>query len=76
MTLAFCQRCTGVYAGAALGLCLVPFMRFRPEKDVLALNLLFIIQMIAFGMHFIPHGAMIRTLSGQLFIYNIHSWNI
>lgn len=69
--LALCQRCTGVYAGAALGICMVPIMRFKPEKQPLLLHFLFIIQMIPFGMHWIPHGALMRMLTGQLFIYGV-----
>jgi len=71
VVLAFCQRCTGVYAGAALALLLLPLMRFKPTKKVLLIHGLFIIQMVIFGFHLIPHSATLRTLSGQLFIIGV-----
>jgi len=66
--LAFCQRCTGVYIGSALMLPLFPLMKFKPDKKILWLHGLFMIQMLVFGFHLIPHSATIRTISGQLFI--------
>lgn len=69
--LALCQRCTGVYVGAVLGVCLAPFMRFKPDKKSLILHCLFILQMIPFGLHWIPHGATMRMVTGQLFIQGI-----
>ena len=68
VVLAFCQRCAGVYAGAALMLLLLPLMKFKPTKKILVIHGLFIIQMVIFGFHLIPHSATVRTLSGQLFI--------
>ncbi|HUT23923.1 MAG TPA: DUF2085 domain-containing protein [Sumerlaeia bacterium] len=65
--LPFCARCTGVYAGAALAVCLAPLMRFRPGRWALAVHGFFLIQMVPFGFHLIPHPATVRTLSGQLF---------
>lgn len=69
--LALCQRCTGVYAGAALGVFLASFMRYTPDRKTLILHIIFILQMIPFGLHWIPHGATMRMLTGQLFIYGI-----
>jgi uncharacterized membrane protein len=69
--LAFCQRCTGVYVGSSLMLLLIPLMKFRPNKKILWLHGLFMIQMIVFGFHLIPHSATIRTISGQLFITGV-----
>lgn len=66
--LALCQRCTGVYVGAALFLCLLPWMRFRPSRRLAILHATFILQMAILGTHLLPHPASIRTLSGQLFI--------
>jgi len=69
--LAICQRCTGVYAGAALMLLLLPLMRFRPTKRLTALHAVFVLQMVVFGFHLVPHPATGRTLSGQLFIIGV-----
>ena len=66
--LALCQRCTGVYVGAALMLFLLPLMRFRPTKSLTALHAGLVLQMIVFGLHLVPHPAPVRTLSGQLFV--------
>jgi len=83
--LPFCQRCTGVYVGAGLMLFLLPLMKFKSNWKILLLHILFLVQMIIFGYHLIPHNATIRTLSGQLFIigalyfiwYNIQNrWNL
>lgn len=49
-------------------LLLLPVMKFQPTRRILFIHGLFIIQMIFFGFHLIPHSATIRTLSGQLFI--------
>jgi hypothetical protein len=65
--LPFCERCTGVYAGAALALCLAPLMRFRPGRWALVVHGFFLVQMVPFGFHLVPHPATVRTLSGQFF---------
>jgi uncharacterized membrane protein len=66
--LALCQRCTGVYVGAAFFVCLLPWMRFRPSRALAVLHTVFILQMAVLGTHLLPHPASMRTLSGQLFI--------
>ncbi len=71
IVIAFCQRCTGVYAGAALVLFLLPLMKFKPSRKILFIHGLFMIQMLIFGFHLIPHSATLRTLSGQLFITGV-----
>lgn len=68
--LAVCERCVGVYAGAALWLLLVPLLP-RPTKTLYAVHGAFLVQMAVLGTHTIPHGASIRTLSGQLFIIGV-----
>jgi uncharacterized membrane protein len=82
---ALCHRCTGLYAGAALIIFLLPLMRKKPGKALISLHILFLIQTAVFGYHLIPHPASVRTLSGQLFItgaiffiwHNIHArWNL
>lgn len=66
--LAFCQRCTGVYAGAALMLVLIPLMRFKATKLVVSIHGLFMAQMAVLGTRLIPDPATVRMLSGQLLI--------
>lgn len=68
---AFCQRCSGVYVGAALCLFLLFFARFKTSRVVAWIHGVFMLQMIVFGFHFVPHSATIRTLSGQLFIIGV-----
>ncbi len=66
--LTLCQRCTGVYVGAAMMLPLLPLMKFKSNNKILWIHGFFMLQMLIFGFHLIPHSAMIRTLSGQIFI--------
>lgn len=69
--LALCQRCTGVYVGAALMAPLLALTRFKPSSYVLYAHGVLILQVIPFGLHLIPHPASVRTLSGQLFITGV-----
>jgi uncharacterized membrane protein len=71
MPLALCQRCTGVYVGAAFMVLLLPLMRFRPTKGLAVLHAGFVLQMVLLGLHFVPHPASVRTLSGQLFAVGV-----
>lgn len=66
--LALCQRCVGVYAGAALMVLLLPLMRFKPTRSLCGLHALFVFQMVILGGHLLPHSATVRTLSGHVFI--------
>ncbi len=52
-------------------LLLLPLMKFKPSRKILFIHGLFMIQMLIFGFHLIPHSATIRTLSGQLFIIGV-----
>ena len=70
--LALCQRCTGVYAGSALMLLLLPWMCFRPSRFTGALHTVLILQMVFFTGHLLPHPASVRTLSGQVFIAGVY----
>ncbi len=62
-----CQRCAGIYAGAALAVVLDLVLRPRPGRIFLALQSLFIIQIAPLGLGLIPGGPFLRTLSGCLF---------
>ncbi|MCP4640298.1 MAG: DUF2085 domain-containing protein [bacterium] len=67
-SLALCHRCAGVYIGAAFMPLLLPVMRFRPTRGILALHVVFLLQMVVTGHHLVPQTPAIRTLSGQAFI--------
>jgi uncharacterized membrane protein len=62
-----CQRCAGIYAGAALSLVLD--LGFRPRRGRLFLTVqsLFIFQIAPLGLGLIAGGPFLRTLSGCLF---------
>lgn len=66
-TLPFCQRCTGLYAGAAVAVVL--YMVFRPRSSSLSLWIhgLLLLLMVPFGYHLVPQNGVLRTLTGQLF---------
>ena len=65
--LPFCQRCTGLYVGAAIAVVLWAVFRPRPTYRFLAVHGLLIVLMVPFGFHLVPQNAAVRTLSGQLF---------
>ena len=65
--LPFCQRCTGLYTGAAIAAALQLILRLQPRSAYLWFHGLLLLQMIPFGFHLVPQGPVLRTLSGQLF---------
>ncbi|MBI4327969.1 MAG: DUF2085 domain-containing protein [Chloroflexi bacterium] len=65
--LPFCQRCTGLYTGAAIAAALQLILRLRPRSAYLWFHGLLLLQMVPFGFHLVPQGPVLRTLSGQLF---------
>jgi len=65
--LPFCQRCTGLYVGAVVGLALFVLFRPRPTNRFLWLHGLMLLVMVPFGYHWVPQNGAIRTLTGQLF---------
>ncbi len=77
VSLALCQRCTGVYTGAALMVFVVPWMTFKPSRSLALLHAAFVLQMVVLGLHLVPHPALVRMLSGQLFIVGVayFVWN-
>ncbi len=66
-TLPFCERCTGLYVGGLYALLLVIVFRPAPGVKLLAVHFLLLLQMIPFGFHLIPHGAIVRTITGEVF---------
>lgn len=65
--LPFCQRCTGLYVGAAVAVAVQLSLRTRPDQRLLWLYLVFLLQMVPLGFHLVPQGPFLRTLSGQVF---------
>ena len=66
-TLPFCERCTGLYVGGLYALLLVIVFRPAPGVKLLAVHVLLLLQMVPFGFHLIPHGAVVRTITGEIF---------
>ena len=65
--LPFCQRCTGLYVGAAVALALYAMFRPRPTNLFLWAHGLMLLVMVPFGYHLVPQNGALRTLTGQLF---------
>jgi len=66
-----CQRCTGLYTGAALAVLLQLLLQPRLTDRFLQLHGLFLLQMVPFGFHWLPQGPLVRTLTGLLFGFGV-----
>lgn len=66
-TLPLCQRCTGLYAGAAVALLLWLMFRPRPTPGRLWAHGLALLLMVPFGYHLVPQAGEVRTLTGFVF---------
>jgi len=66
-----CQRCVGLYAGAAFAVALQILVRPRPTGRFLKCHGLFLAQMVPFGFHWVSQGAVLRTVTGYLFGYGL-----
>jgi uncharacterized membrane protein len=62
-----CQRCTGLYVGAAVAVLLHLWLRPRLSGRFLEIHGAFLLAMVPFGFHWVPQGPTLRTLSGVLF---------
>jgi len=62
-----CQRCAGIYAGAAAAALLDLVFRPRRGRLSVAIESLFILQIAPMGLGLIAGGPFLRTLSGWLF---------
>jgi uncharacterized membrane protein len=69
--LPFCQRCTGVYFGAATALLLQLTFKTRPRPWLFWLYGIFLLQMVPLGFHWVEQGPLVRTFSGQLFGFGL-----
>lgn len=67
LALPVCQRCTGLYVGAALAAGLLLWLRPRMGPRFLQAHGACLLGMAPFGFHWIAHGPEIRTITGLLF---------
>jgi len=66
-----CQRCTGLYVGALVAAVLFLIFRPRPTSASLWLHGLAMLVIVPFGYHLVPHGTLVRAVTGQLFGYGL-----
>jgi uncharacterized membrane protein len=66
-----CQRCTGLYIGALAATLLHAWLKPRLTDRFLAAHGLALMQMIPFGLHWLPQGAELRTATGLVFGFGI-----
>lgn len=65
----FCQRCTGLYLGAAAAV-IFQLLYARPATARARwIYGLLLLQMVPFGLHWIPQTAAVRAASGVLFAF-------
>ena len=62
-----CERCTGLYAGAAVALALHVALRLRSRGWFLPVHGLFLLAMIPLGFHWVPQNDVVRGVSGFLY---------
>ena len=62
-----CQRCLGLYAGAAVAAGLHLWLRPRLTGRFLGVHGAFLLAMAPFGFHWAPQGPALRTATGVLF---------
>ena len=72
--LPFCERCTGLYAGAAAAFALLLLCRPRPTARFLWLHGLFLLQMAPQGFHLVYQDPLLRTVSGTLFAFGLAAY--
>lgn len=65
--LPFCQRCTGLYAGALLAAAAHLLLRPRRSNRWLGMHGFFLLFMVPFGFHWLPQESLLRTLTGLLY---------
>jgi hypothetical protein len=62
-----CQRCTGLYVGAAVATLLHLWLQPRLTGRFLEIHGAFLLLMGPFGLHWVPQGPILRAGSGVLF---------
>lgn len=66
-----CQRCAGLYAGAAVAALLHLWARPRLTPRRLELHGAFLLLMVPFGFHWLPEGPLLRGMTGVLFGFGV-----
>jgi len=66
-----CQRCAGLYAGAALAGLALLVLRPRLTDRLQQAHGLFLVIMLPFGFHLVPQEAILRTITGVLFGFGV-----
>src|SRR5574341_551103 len=69
--LPMCQRCTGLYVGAAMAVLLHLWQRPRLTRAFLGIHGAFLLLMIPFGYHWLPQGPTSRAVTGVLFGFGV-----
>lgn len=67
ITFPLCQRCTGIYAGAAVAAVIYCCLRWQPDRRSALINLWFLFQIVPSGLKLFPDSPALRMLSGGLF---------
>jgi uncharacterized membrane protein len=62
-----CQRCLGLYAGAAVAAALNCWLRPRLTGGFLKWHACLLLLMAPFGFHWVPQDGILRTMSGVWF---------
>jgi uncharacterized membrane protein len=66
-----CQRCTGLYVGAAMALLLLLWFRPLANARYCWFHGLLLLLMAPFGFHLVPQDEVLRTMSGQWFGFGV-----
>jgi hypothetical protein len=66
MPMSCCQRCSGLYIGAAVALALHLCLRPKLNGRFLGVHGAFLLIMVPFGFHWLPQGAALRAMTGVL----------
>jgi Predicted membrane protein (DUF2085) len=69
--LPLCERCTGLYVGAAVAWLLHCWLRPKPTALFLQIHGAFLMFMAPCGFYWIPQGPVLRTVSGALFAFAV-----
>jgi len=66
-----CQRCVGLYAGAAVAALALLWLRPRLTSRFLEAHGACLLFMAPLGLHWVPQGPALRTISGALFGFGV-----
>jgi uncharacterized membrane protein len=69
-----CQRCLGLYAGAAIAALLHLCLRPQLTRRFLQVHGGFLVLMVPFGFHWLPQGPVLRTISGLFFGFAVFTF--